>query len=82
MTIVRTLLFGLLVFQGFVRLFSQACDKCSSVLHALLCLHMFSFVHHLVFPLSLLSLLVHILVLGVVSQEGKPERVLLKAVQL
>lgn len=28
----------LLVFQGFVWLFSQACDKCSSVLHAVLCL--------------------------------------------
>lgn len=27
-------------------LFSQACDNCSSVLHAFLCLQMFSYVHH------------------------------------
>lgn len=85
MSIFHTLLFGLLVFQGFVWLFSQACDKRSSVLHAVLCLQGI-FICTL-FGVSIVTAFIARAYLwgeegGCSSEERKPEHFLLQAVQL
>lgn len=73
------------MFQGFVWLFSQACDKCSSVLHVVLCLQ--DIFICVLFGVSIVTAFIASAYLwreegGCSYQERKPKHFLLEAVQL